>query len=119
MSMLHRPGQWDHHVPSDLKEPFPWAHPNYPNSIHPFSKPIGTFLFGVAVILMGLAAGGVAYGSWLRTGDEGAIWAGAFGVGTFGLVGLWGAFVGARRLKWQRRFTRVMGFSPFSQRPQH
>jgi hypothetical protein len=114
---LYRPGQWNDHVTPDLKEPFPWAHPNYPNSFHPFSRPTGTLAFGAALTLFGLLAGGTALTAWAQTGDSGAFWAGLFALAVFVGIGLWGVTLGVTRLRWQRRFTQQMGFSPFERRP--
>ncbi len=114
---LYFPGQWDTHVPADLKEPFPWAHPNYPKSFHPFSRPAGTLAFGVAVMVAGVFLGVTAFLGTPNPGEPGAVATGIFLLLIFGGVGLWGVILGGVRMGWQRRFTKRMGFSPFDRRP--
>lgn len=113
----YHPGQWDPHVPADLREPFRWAHPNAPRSTHPFSRPIGTLMFGVAMVVAGVGLSGstLAHGVASREGE--ALFAGISLLMIFGGVGAWAVVLGAIRLAWQRRFTRRFGFSPFERSP--
>jgi hypothetical protein len=116
-SPLFRPGQWDPHVPPELKEPFPWAHPNYPRSLHPFREPRTSVMFGVAVVAAGLSMFLVTVGQWRESGEGAAIAAGTFTLVLFGAIGGWAVYLGSTRMRWKRRFTDHMGFSPFDRAP--
>ncbi len=114
---LWRPRQWDAHVPPDLKEPYPSAHPNSRQGIHPFGNPRNTALFGVALVLMGVAIGLRGVVAFAGSGEAGALVVGAMMLLGLGAVGAFGIHVGLARLRWIRRFSETYGFSPFDRRP--
>jgi hypothetical protein len=114
---LWRPQQWDAHVPPDLKEPFPSAHPNSRQGIHPFSNPRNTALFGVALVLMGVVIAAGAVSRFAGTGEAGALVVGSMMLLGLGAVGAFGIHVGLARLRWIRRFREAYGFSPFDRQP--
>ncbi|MFJ6000815.1 hypothetical protein [Arthrobacter sp. NPDC092385] len=114
---LWRPQQWDAHVPPHLKEPYPWAHPNFRGSFHPFGNPRDTVVFGAALVLAGVVLTGMAIGGYGRDGDPAALWVGALILVVLGVLGGWAMHLGLTRLRWIRRFTAEYGFSPFDRRP--
>jgi hypothetical protein len=112
-----RPQQWDPHVPPHLKEPYPWAHPNFRGSFHPFESPRSSVLFGAGLLLAAVVLMGIATAQYLGEGDPVALWTGALLLVMFGGVGAWVMHLGLTRLRWIRRFRAEYGFSPLDRQP--
>lgn len=123
-SLMHSryfvPRQWNSYVPTDLKEPFPWAHRDdavqrrarVDSVPFPFRAPVAILVCGILLLIVSIAFTSVLLALSLASVGMTVLGAVFFIGGSMFVV-----WVGAARMNWQKRFTQHMGFSPFDRRP--
>ncbi|GAB3534369.1 hypothetical protein GCM10027403_10080 [Arthrobacter tecti] len=118
-SRYFTPRQWNPYVPAELKEPFAWAHRDDPVQRRsnvdgvqfPFRSPLAILLCGCVLLVLSII--GITLLSFSTASAGMTVLAGVFFIGGSVFV----VYIGVARMRWERRFTQRMGFSPFDRRP--